>query len=139
MATELSPNDHVVLFELGGNDPLSGVPSKEFARRLEAVLIRVASRDRVVVVFELQLLPVWISHRRSQRQLASKYGVYLIPKRDFAAVISGGSVTIDGLHFSETGTRRMALLVARTFSHRARSFLRTRSVRGSYPMARNSR
>jgi lysophospholipase L1-like esterase len=116
MATEPSPSDHVVLLELGGNDLLSGVPSKEFARRLEAVLTRVASRDRVVAMFELPLLPVWISHGRSQRQLASKYGVYLIRKRDFAAVISGGSATIDGLHLSETGTRRMALLVARTFS-----------------------
>ena len=112
----LKPEDRVVLIEIGGNDLLSGVPSGEFARRLEAVLERVTSPDRVVVMFELPLLPHWTSYGQAQRRLASKYGVVLIPKRDFAAVISGRNATLDGLHLSDLGAHRMAELVARILS-----------------------
>jgi acyl-CoA thioesterase-1 len=116
LTTELTPEDRVVLIEIGGNELLSGVPSREFARRLEAVLKRIVLRDRVVAMFELPLLPLWTSYGRAQRRLASKYGVFLIPKRDFAAVISGRNSTLDGLHLSELGTRRISSLVARVLS-----------------------
>jgi acyl-CoA thioesterase-1 len=115
-AAKLKLEDRVVLIEIGGNDLLSGVPSKEFARRLEAILGSVTSPNRVVVMFELPLLPHWISYGQAQRRLASKYGVFLIPKRDFAAVISGRSATLDGLHLSDLGAHRMAELVARILS-----------------------
>lgn len=115
-AVKLTPEDKVVLIEMGGNDLLSGVSAGEFARRLEALLVRVTTSGRIVAMFELPLLPHWISYGQAQRQLASKYGVYLIPKRYFAAVISGGSATLDGLHLSELGTHRLATLVTRTFA-----------------------
>jgi len=117
MAAKLTPEDHLVLVEIGGNDLLSGVSSQEFAHRLDTLLRKVTSPGRVVVMFELPLLPSWVGHGRPQRLLAEKYGVFLIPKREFAAVISGGSATLDGLHLSELGTQRMAGLVAATFSN----------------------
>jgi acyl-CoA thioesterase I len=116
IVTKLTPEDRVVLIEIGGNDLLSGVPAREFARRLEAILGRVTSPDRIVAMFELPLLPHWISYGQAQRRLASRYGVFLIPKRDFATVISGRSATLDGLHLSDLGAHRMAELVARILS-----------------------
>jgi acyl-CoA thioesterase-1 len=117
MAAKLTSEDHLVLLEIGGNDLLSGASSEEFAHRLDALLRKVTSHGRVVVMFELPLLPPWVGHGRAQRVLAEKYGVFLIPKREFAAVISGGNATLDGLHLSELGTHRMASLVAATFSN----------------------
>jgi lysophospholipase L1-like esterase len=67
-------------------------------------------------MFELPLLPNVIQYGQIQRRLAANYGVWLIPKRYFVGVISGANATSDGLHLSETGTRRMAALVAGVLS-----------------------
>ncbi len=116
IAKRVEPEDRVVLVEIGGNDLLSGEPSNEFARGLEATLSELSAPGRTVAMFELPLLPGKIAYGRVQRKLASKYGVWLIPKRYFANVISGADATSDGLHLSNTGTRRMAILVARALS-----------------------
>jgi hypothetical protein len=58
MAAKLTPEDKVVLIEIGGIDLLAGVSSEEFARRLEAFLLKVTSPGRVVASFELPLLPL---------------------------------------------------------------------------------
>jgi hypothetical protein len=86
---------------------LSG-PSTDF------FLIRVLGRT--VVMFELSLLPNKIAFGQIQRRLATKCGVYPIPKRFFVDVMSGANSTSDGLHLSNTGTRRMAALVVRALS-----------------------
>jgi acyl-CoA thioesterase-1 len=117
IAARLTPEDRVVLIEIGGNDLLSGVPSEVFVRRLEALLSEVSSSGRTVTMFELPLLPHWISYGQAQRRLALKYGVSLIPKRYFAEVLSGGNATLDGLHLSDVGNHRMAALVTRVFSN----------------------
>jgi acyl-CoA thioesterase I len=116
VAKQVKPDDRVVLLEIGGNDLLSGEPSDEFARGLEASLFELSASGRTVAMFELPLLPGKIAYGRVQRKLATKYGVWLIPKRYFADVISGADATSDGLHLSTTGTRRMAILVARALS-----------------------
>jgi len=67
-------------------------------------------------MFELPLLPHWISYGRIQRQLARRYGVLLIPKRYFTQVLSGANATSDGLHLSQLGAERMAAFVAQTLS-----------------------
>jgi len=100
------------LVEIGGNDLLSGVPSSEFGRSLEAILSKLAAPGRTVVTFELPLLPHRIAYGQIQRRLAAKYGVWLIPKRYFVRVISGPDATSDGLHLTTTGARRMANLVS---------------------------
>jgi hypothetical protein len=117
IAKQVDPEDRVVLVEIGGNDLLSGEPSNEFARGLEATLFELSAPGRTVAMFELPLLPGKIAYGRVQRKLATKYGVWLIPKRYFASVISGADATSDGLHLSKTGARRMATLVARALSH----------------------
>jgi lysophospholipase L1-like esterase len=117
MAQDVSQEDGVVLIEIGGNDLLSGTSSVEFERSLELLLKRLAAHGRtVVMMFELPLLPNRISYGRIQRRLASKYGVWLIPKRCFAAVLGDANATLDGLHLSQEGARQMALLVERVLS-----------------------
>jgi len=116
MAEKLTAEDHVVLIEIGGNDLLEGVPSEEFGKALDALLSRVSAPGRIVVMFELPLLPHKIAYGRIQRGLAAKYGAWLIPKRFFAEVIGGANGTSDGLHLSDEGTRRMATLVEHVLS-----------------------
>jgi len=116
MAARLTPEDHVVLIEIGGNDLLEGVPSEEFGKALDALLSNVIAPERTVVMFELPLFPPKMAYGRIQRGLAAKYGVWLIPKRFFAEVIGGANATSDGLHLSDAGTRRMAALVAQALS-----------------------
>lgn len=116
MAEKLTPEDHVVLIEIGGNDLLEGVPSDEFGRALDALLSKVMAPGRTVVMFELPLFPHKMAYGRIQRGLAAKYGVWLIPKRFFVEVIGGANATSDGLHLSDAGTHRMAALVAQALS-----------------------
>ena len=116
MAAKVTPDDHVVLVEIGGNDLIAGLSSRQFGKSLEIILSRLASPGRTVVMLELPLLPHRTGYGRVQRQLASKYGASLIPKRCFVKVISGADATSDGLHLSSEGTRRMADLVAQAFS-----------------------
>jgi acyl-CoA thioesterase I len=121
MARRLTPDDTVVLVEIGGNDLLMGESSDEFGKALEALLSKVTAPGRTVVMFELPLLPDRVAYGRIQRNLAAKYHVSLIPKRCFTNVIGGSSATSDGLHLSDSGTRGMAALVARVLSPVLRS------------------
>jgi len=116
MAENVTAEDHVVLIEIGGNDLLEGVPSEEFGKALDALLSKVSAPGRTVVMFELPLFPHMVAYGRIQRGLAAEYGVWLIPKRFFAEVIGGANATLDGLHLSDEGTRRMAALIAQALS-----------------------
>ena len=116
MAAQITPGDHLVLIEIGGNDLLSGVSSAEFGRNLELLLSKLAVPGRTMVMFELPLLPNAIAYGRIQRRLASNYGVWLIPKHYFVEVIGGANATLDGLHLSQNGARQMALLMAKVLS-----------------------
>ena len=116
MAEMLTPDDSVVLIEIGGNDLLMAVPSDEFGRDLDSLLSNVTAPGRTVVMFELPLLPHKIAYGQVQRRLAAKYGVSLNPKRYFTEVIGGANATSDGLHLSASGSRRMAALVAQVLS-----------------------
>jgi acyl-CoA thioesterase-1 len=116
MAESITPEDRIVLIEIGGNDLLSCTPSVEFEHNLELLLAKLTIPGRTLVMFELPLLPNRIPYGQIQRRLASKYHVWLIPKRFFAAVIGGANATSDGLHLSPGGTRQMAMLVANALS-----------------------
>jgi lysophospholipase L1-like esterase len=113
MASRVTPEDGVVLIEIGGNDLLGGVSSKQFGVSLDTILRKVVAPRRVVVMFELPLIPTRIAFGRIQRRFATKYGVRLIPKRYFAQVVSGADATSDGIHLNETGMQRMSNLVVR--------------------------
>ena len=116
MARKVTADDQVVLIEIGGNDLLGGVPSIAFEKSLDAILSKLATPGRTIVMFELPLLPHKIAYGQIQRRLAAKYGVWLIPKRCFIEVIGSAGATSDGLHLSESGARHMATLVATVLS-----------------------
>ena len=116
MAREINSEDRMVLIEIGGNDLLSDVPSKEFGQALDVLLLNVTAPGRTVVMFELPLLPQKIPYGQIQRRLVTKYGVKMIPKRYFVNAIRGADATSDGVHLSEAGARRMATLVAEALS-----------------------
>ena len=118
MTQHLTDEDRLVLIEIGGNDLISGRSADQFAGSLDSLLSHLSIPGRTVVMMELPLLPHRIGYGQVQRQLAKKYGVYLIPKRYFARVISGANATSDGLHLSDEGSRRMAQLVAKVITPR---------------------
>src|SRR5260370_10537496 len=116
MAGEVIPDDRLVLIEVGGNDVRGGESSGAFEKNLDATLSKLGMPGRTIVMFELPLLPQKIAYGQIQRRLAEKYGVWLIPKRCFVEVIGGANATSDGLHLSESGAHRMAMLVAQVLS-----------------------
>lgn len=106
---KLTAQDTLVLLEIGGNDFLDGVPTAEFASRLDQLLAACAAPNRTLIMFELPLLPHRIGYGQTQRRLAAQYHVQLIPKRFLIEVFRAG--TTDGLHLSPTGAQHMAALV----------------------------
>ena len=90
----------------------------DFERDLKKLIATSMRPGRILVMFELPLLPHRIGYGRAQRRLAEKYGVILIPKRRFVSVLRAG--TSDGLHLSPEGARAMAGLVARVLPAGAR-------------------
>jgi lysophospholipase L1-like esterase len=111
MAARVVPEDSMVVIEIGGNDFLFGVPSAEFSRKLDLLLSRLAAPGRLLVMFELPLLPNKVGYGIAQRRLAARYGVFLIPKHCFTDVLGSADATMDGLHLSDVGAQRMADLV----------------------------
>jgi acyl-CoA thioesterase I len=98
----------VVLVELGGNDLLSGLPTREFAHDLEVLLASLRQPGRTIAMLELPLFPFQSGYGRVQRALARRFNVYLIPKRYLARVLGARGATTDGLHLSEAGAQAMA-------------------------------
>jgi lysophospholipase L1-like esterase len=99
----------IVLLEIGGNDMFGQVSPQRFAADLEALIRRVKGTGRIIVMMELPLLPGNAEIGRVQRRLAAEHGVILIPKKVFAAALTGEDATIDGLHLSAAGHQRMGL------------------------------
>lgn len=104
------PGDVIVL-EIGGNDILEETPPGRFREALNELLER-TDGSRPVYMFELPLPPLGFAYGRIQRRLADRHEVRLIPKRFLSELIFTRSTTLDGLHFSEEGHRRMTRLVA---------------------------
>lgn len=101
----------VVLIEIGGNDLLGSSTAARFAADLERLLRTVQSPQRRLVMLELPLPPFHNAFGRTQRRLARRFGVLLIPRREFARVIFTPGATLDGLHFSPAGHRQMAVMI----------------------------
>ena len=115
--------DHLpvlVLVEIGGNDLLSETTAVEFRAHLDRLLMKVCGHDRGVFMWELPLLPLTQEYGRAQRDLAKKYRVNLISKRDFCRILRPPANTVDGLHFSEQGEQAMAEFVRLRFGNMIR-------------------
>ncbi len=104
-----------LLIELGGNDLLGGDSAVNFRNALDELLAVVSTSGVPTVMLELPLPPFHSAYLRIQRELAEKYGIVLIPRHRFAAVLSGRESTIDGLHLSNYGHRKMADLIREYF------------------------
>ncbi len=110
-ADRLPETPALVVIEMGGNDLLRSTPVKEFDAKLNQLLEEVCRPTRKVVMLELPLLPLQNAYGAAQRRAADRYGVALIPKRCFAAVLRQKGATIDGLHLSASGHERMAEMI----------------------------
>lgn len=108
------PGD-ALLIELGGNDLLHGVPALTFREKLDELLAAVAATGVPAVMLELPAPPFHSNYVRIQRELVEQYGVKLVPRRRFAAVLSGTESTADGLHLSNFGHKKMAAEIERHF------------------------
>jgi acyl-CoA thioesterase-1 len=62
-------------------------------------------------MFELPIPPLYEGFGRVQRDLASRHGVALIPKRVLLSVVEAAEATIDSIHLTQQGHDRMASFV----------------------------
>jgi acyl-CoA thioesterase I len=106
----------LVVLEIGGNDLLGSTTSAQFERDLDALLAHVCTPERQVLMFELPLPPFNHEFGRIQRSLARKYNVSLVPKRVLLSVLAPSDSTVDTIHLTQAGQRRMAESVWRLLS-----------------------
>lgn len=104
-------NADLLVLEIGGNDLLEGLPVDEFDRNLDRLLLACQKSGRQTVMFELPLPPLSTRYGAAQRRHARRYGVPLIPRRQFLGVLTASGTTVDGIHLSNAGQGRMASLV----------------------------
>lgn len=107
-AKRLPASGGIVFIEIGGNDVLGSTTAAKFERDLDQLLAKVRAPSRQIVMFELPLPPFQNEYGRSQRNLAERHGVLLVPKRVFAAVLTADGATLDSVHLSAAGHERMA-------------------------------
>ena len=110
LAEGINRPDGLVLLEIGGIDLLGKHATTELLRDLRALLDRVATRERTVLMLELPLPPFMWGYGRVQRRLAREYGVTLVPKHVMAGVLCslGATDPDDRIHLTRTGQERMA-------------------------------
>ena len=107
----------LVVLEIGGNDMLEGLPVPTFEQQLDQLLTEVKQAGRSVVMFELPLPPLSRGYGVVQRRQAGRHGVWLIPKRQFAKVLTTAGATVDGIHLSAKGQALMTRLIRSLFFH----------------------
>jgi len=107
-ADEMSPVERLILLEIGGNDLLGGTAPEDFEAGLDQLLSAVHRPDRVVVMLELPLPPTYNAFGLIQRRLARRHHVLLVPKRVLLGVLEQEGATLDSIHLSREGHRRMA-------------------------------
>ena len=125
----LDTEPSVLLLEIGGNDMLEGLPVAQFGHNLEQLLIAAHQPGRTVLMFELPLPPLAFRYGETQRRLASKYGVALLPKRLLIGVLTSSGATVDGIHLAPNGHELMATLVGRLLNTDGTSRQETGSYR----------
>jgi acyl-CoA thioesterase-1 len=107
-ARAASLGEGIILLEIGGNDLLGTTSAEDFESSLDELLSMVCGPGRAVWMFELPLPPLANEFGRTQRRLAARYGVRLIPKRIFIGVLTAGGATVDSIHLTPAGHERMA-------------------------------
>ena len=106
-AAALSPEERLVLLEIGGNDILGVTTPGEFETRLDQLLAAVDRPGRVVLMLELPLPPTFDAYGQIQRRLARRYQTRLVPRRVLMSVLQDRATTIDTIHLSANGHQAM--------------------------------
>ncbi|MEI8198225.1 MAG: GDSL-type esterase/lipase family protein, partial [Phycisphaerae bacterium] len=104
-----SDPEQLVIVEIGGNDLLGGRTAAAYGADLLTILDLL--KGHRVVLLEIPLIPLCEEFGRQQRRAVRDHPVIWVPKRHFAAVLTGSDATSDGLHLSPTGASRMADLI----------------------------
>jgi acyl-CoA thioesterase-1 len=104
-------SDGLVLIEIGGNDVIGQADPAQFGRDLDSLIERAGGARRQIVLLELPLLPFDNAYGVEQRRVARRHKITLVPKRFFIDVLSAPNATVDGIHLSAAGQRRMAEMV----------------------------
>jgi acyl-CoA thioesterase-1 len=107
-ATKVNRENSIVLLEIGGNDILQSNGTQIFNEGLRSILEQITSKNRLIVMLELPVLPWQSNYLKIQRKLAKDFNVILVPRRFFVSILSEKSATLDGIHLSETGHELMA-------------------------------
>ena len=104
----ITDSDSLVIIEIGGNDLIREADGTTFRKQMDVLLSQVSSKSHRIAMFELPLLPFQNSIGEVQRELATQYGVKLIPKCYLASVLGMEKGTLDGLHLSQLGHDALA-------------------------------
>ena len=107
-AGDLTPDERLVVLEIGGNDILGATTPVQFEAGLDALLESVRRPGRVVVMLELPLPPTYNAYGHIQRRLARRHGVLLVPKRVLLGILERGGGTLDTIHLTQEGHRQMS-------------------------------
>ena len=112
----LDGRGQILVLEIGGIDILEQTPVDSFVRDLEALLQSARKKYPTMVMTEIPLPPLCNRYGMVQRRLSRKYGVRLIPKREFIAALASAGGTVDGMHLSDDGQTRLAEMMRRALS-----------------------
>jgi len=105
---QISIEPALVMVEIGGNDFFGETDIQTFRTHLDRLLSKLQAHHHRVVMFELPLPPFHNHYGRTQRQLARRHGVVLIPKRILADIFGMPRGTTDGIHLSQRGHDALA-------------------------------
>ena len=113
----LSHEPATVLLFIGGNDYLDGTPRGLFRERLDAVAGRIASAGCRLVIVEVPSGIIWNRYAGVYRHVARRHGASLVPESRLRLWYSvellardrlPEPLTLDGIHLSPAGARRVA-------------------------------
>jgi acyl-CoA thioesterase I len=107
-AEQVNGSTSLVLVEIGGNDVLRATRPDAFEQALDVLLAKLRDRGRTIIMFELPLPPFHNRYGDTQRRLAARHGVLLIPKRVLIGVMTSEGATLDTIHLSDRGHALMA-------------------------------
>lgn len=110
-AQKVRQSNALVLIEIGGNDLFNGVALDEYEASMEKILQILSNKNCVLIMFDLPVPPLKNYFSETQRRLAKKYNVTLIPKRYLTSILSPNENKLDYVHLSSTGHQKMAELV----------------------------
>jgi acyl-CoA thioesterase-1 len=109
----LAEKPQIFIVELGVNDGLRGVPVPEVRANLEKIISAAQEQNAEVLLCAMEALPLngWqytIEFHRMYEELATKYGVTLVPFLMNGVLGNPDLISADGVHPNVAGARFIA-------------------------------